>query len=90
MPQSVSEQEEPVEDTVQTNHKLPTPGIESESTDIQITKEIDEPSVQYATEIHSVSKTQGNIFILIMITRIIITNIIVSYNLFVISTVSIL
>lgn len=68
MPQSVSEQEEPVEDTVQNNHKLPTPGTESESTDIQINKEIDEPPVQYATESHSASKIQGNIFILITIT----------------------
>lgn len=57
MPQSVSEQEEPVEDTVQNNHKLsPTPGTESESTDIQINKEIDEPPVQYATESHLVNK----------------------------------
>lgn len=66
--QSVSEQEENVECTVQNNHKLPTPGIESDSTDIQINKEIDEPLVQYATETHLVSKIQRNIFILIMIT----------------------
>ncbi|GAB1860132.1 Protein lap4 [Camponotus japonicus] len=61
MPQSVSEQEEPVEDTVQNNHKLPTPGTESESTDIQINKEIDEPPVQYATESHSNVKAENSI-----------------------------
>lgn len=68
MPQSVSEQEENVECTVQNNYNLPPPGIESDNTDIQISKEIDEPPVQYATETHSVSKIQRNIFILIMIT----------------------
>lgn len=69
MPQCVSEQEEHVEcDTVQSNHKLPTTGVESDNTDVQINKETDDFPVQYATETNSVSKIQRNVFILIMIT----------------------
>lgn len=83
MPQSVSEQEEHVEcSTIQNNHKSPTSGIESDSTDIQINKEIDDLPVQCATEIHSVSKIQRNIFILIMIISVIITITIVSITIF--------
>ncbi|XP_072759333.1 protein lap4 isoform X3 [Anoplolepis gracilipes] len=62
MPQSVSEQEEPVESsTVQSNHKLPTSGIESDSTDVQINKETDDLPVQYATETQSNAKAENSI-----------------------------
>ncbi|KAL6446022.1 hypothetical protein ACFW04_001000 [Cataglyphis niger] len=62
VPQSVSEQEEHIEcNTVQNNHKSPTSGIESDSTDIQINKEIDDLPVQYATETHSNAKAENSI-----------------------------
>lgn len=56
MPQCVSEQEEYVEgNIIQDDHKIPTLGIEADSTDTQLDKEANNLPIQSVTEFHTVS-----------------------------------
>lgn len=56
MSQPGSEQEKYIENsTVQNDFKMPIPDVESNSTDVQQNKEIDNVPVQYAAEVQAVS-----------------------------------
>ncbi|XP_032691481.1 protein lap4 isoform X3 [Odontomachus brunneus] len=60
MPQSVSEQEGPVEySTVQNDHKVPI--SESENTGAQFNKEADTPHIQNATEFNANARTENSV-----------------------------
>ncbi|XP_014469520.1 PREDICTED: protein lap4 isoform X2 [Dinoponera quadriceps] len=62
VPQS-TEQEGIVEcnDVQQNEHKMPTPGTESDSTGAQLNKEMDNPPAQYATEFNANARTENSV-----------------------------
>lgn len=62
MPQCVSEEEEYVEgNIIQDDHKIPTLGIEADSTDPQLDKEANNLPIQSATEFHTVSNLSKSV-----------------------------